>query len=581
MTGPSDTSWDEPGRRRGLEVFAAAWAKALHRAHYVPIGADEREQIVGVLADRLIAGLMADRADPAHGHQIGVDLVVAGFGAPEALGRTIAIIDSRLLADASLPPSPAISARLTALLAAIATGFASAAHDRSLRDQDSVRLAALAAHLQAEEALRIKEARFRHFATHDPLTGLANLLHFRERLGRLSSTAQATDRVGLCCLDIDNFAAVNDVLGHQVGDQLLSEIAGRLKAIVARPDDLVARLDSDRFALLVSHTTCSDDAVKIADLAQSTLAVPFYLAGTEVPITASMGVAEGPVAGGHTATELIRSSEIALHWAKADGKAATRLFDPDRSEADASRYRLSAALPAAVRRREFTLVYQPVVDLQSGRLTGVEALARWRHPDLGLLGAERFIEIAERTGAIVGIGQQVLEQACRQAIIWQQARPGLYVNVNVAVRQLQHPGLVDSVAQTLDRTGLSPDLLRLEVTEQAVIELTGDVVHTLTELMNLGVQIVIDDFGSGYSNLANLRALPLNGLKLDASLTRGVNREWHSPERAVTSANDDEFLSAVISLGHKLGLTVTAEGIEDKEHADRLPGPLRVRLAAL
>ena len=570
MTGPSDTSRGGAGRRRGLEAFAAAWAKALHRAHYVPIGADEREQIVSVLAGRLVAGLLADPADPALGHQIGVDLVAAGFGAPEALGRTVAIIDSRLLADASLPPSPATRARLTELLGAIATGFASAAHDRSLRDQDSVRLAALTAHLQAEEELRIKEARFRHFATHDPLTGLANLTLFTERLGRLFTTAQATDRVGVCCLDIDNFAAVNDVLGHQVGDQLLSEIAGRLKAIVTRPDDLVARLDSDRFAFLISHTTCAEDAVKIADLAQSTLDVPFYLAGTEVPVTASMGVAEGPVAAGRTATALIRSSEIALHWAKADGKAGTRLFDPDRSEADSARYRLSAALPAAIRRQEFTLVYQPVVDLQSGRLTGVEALARWRHPGLGLLGAERFIEIAERTGAIVGLGQQVLEQACRQAALWQQARPGLYVNVNVAVQQLQHPGLVGSVSQILDRTGLSADLLQLEITEQAVIDLTSDVVHTLSALMGVGVQIVIDDFGTGYSNLANLRALPLDGLKLDASLTRGVNREWRSPQTVATSANDDEFLTAVISLGHKLGLTVTAEGIEGQDHADRL-----------
>ncbi|BCL12331.1 hypothetical protein GCM10017556_00700 [Micromonospora sagamiensis] len=544
------------------------WAAALHRAHYVPISAEERHRIVIGLADRLVAGVLTEPAEPGGGRRIGAELVAAGFGSPEALGRTIAIVGSRLRADLGLPADPALDARLTGLLADLAVGFASAAHDRSLQAQDGVRLAALAAHTRAEKALRVSEARFRHFATHDQLTGLPNLTLFTERLERLSAAGTPADRAGVCCFDIDDFAAVNDVLGHPVGDLLLQAVADRLGAITDRRIDLVARLDSDRFAILAVGTTCGEDTIKIADRALAALAAPFHVAGAEVPLTASAGVAEGAVRDGGAA-QLMRASEIALHWAKADGKATWRQFDRARSNADAERYRLSAAMPAALRRGEFTLAYQPIVDLRSGRLTGVEALARWHHPQLGLLGAARFIEFAERTGLVVALGNHLLEQACRQASRWQSLQPGLYVSVNVSVRQLHQSGMAGAVSQVLDRTGLPPSLLQLEVTEQAVIELTGTVTDTLTALMKLGVRLVIDDFGVGYANLANLRALPLHGLKLDASLTRPstptIRRATiHHP------ATDDDFLTTVVSLGHQLGLTVTAEGIETSQQADRM-----------
>nr|MDT0662576.1 bifunctional diguanylate cyclase/phosphodiesterase [Micromonospora sp. DSM 115978] len=555
-------------RRRGASEFAVAWAAALHRAHYVPIGAGERRHIVTGLTVRLVTGVLAERPDPDLGHRIGADLVEAGFASPEALGRTIAIVNSRLLADLGLPADPAVNARLTGLLAALAAGFASAAHDRSLRAQDAVRLAALTAHTRAEEALRVTEARFRRFATHDPLTGLPNLTLFTERLGRLFATGPEFDRAGVCCLDIDDFGSVNDVLGHQVGDLLLREIAGRLGAVTDRPVDLVARLDSDRFAILVADTTCAEDAIKVADRALTVLGAPFQVAGTEVPLTASAGVAEGPVRDGGAAG-LMRASEIALHWAKADGKATWRQFDDDRSGADAARYRLSAALPGALRRGEFTLAYQPVVDLRSGRLTAVEALARWRHPRLGVLGAARFIEIAERTGQIVALGNHLLEQACHQVSRWQRIQPGLSVNVNVAVRELQQVGMAASVSQVLDRTGLPPHLLQIEITEQAVIRLTPAVTQTLAALLDLGVRILIDDFGVGYSNLANLRALPLHGLKLDASLTHPPTPAFR-PLPGRRPPSDDDFLATVVSLGHQLGLAVTAEGIETARQADRM-----------
>lgn len=544
------------------------WATALHRAHYVPISAAERLRVVTGLAERLVAAVLTEPADVDSGRRIGTDLVAAGFASPEALGRTVAVVGSRLLGDLGMPADAARCARLTALLAELAVGFASAAHDRSLQAQDSVRLAALAARTRAEEALRVSEARFRRFATHDQLTGLPNLTLFTEHLGLLSATGSPGDRAGVCCLDVDDFAAVNDVLGHGVGDLLLRQVADRLGALTDRRIDLVARLDSDRFAILVLGTTCAEDATKVADRALAALAAPFHVAGTEVPLTASVGVAEGLVrdSGG---AQLMRASEIALHWAKADGKAAWRQFDRDRSEADAARYRLSAAMPAALRRGEFELAYQPIADLRSGRLAGVEALARWRHPQLGLLGAGHFIELAERTGLVVALGDQMLERACRQASRWQRRQPGLYVSVNVSVRQLRQYGMAAAVAQVLDRTGLPPHLLQLEVTEQAVIDLSSVVTDTLTTLMKLGVRIVIDDFGVGYANLANLRALPLHGLKLDASLTHPsppVSGRTSTPR----AATDEDFLGTVVALGHQLGLTVTAEGIETVEQADRL-----------
>ncbi|MFY1683345.1 putative bifunctional diguanylate cyclase/phosphodiesterase [Micromonospora sp. WMMD730] len=567
MSDRPDADGIDDRYRPGVEGFVTAWATALHRAHYVPITAGQRHRIVSALAARLVTAVLADPARPGDGQRIGADLVAAGFGSPEALGGTIAVIGARLPAALGIAADPTRATRLNDLLAELAAGFASAAHDRSLWEQDTVRLAALAARTQAEEALRVSEARFRRFATHDQLTGLPNLTRFTEELGRLCSAAVPVDRVGVCCLDVDDFAAVNDVLGHQVGDLLLREIAHRLAALTDPRVDLVARLDSDRFAILVRDTTCAEDAIKIADRALATLAAPFHVNDTEVPLTASAGVAEGSVAD--DGATLLRDSEIALHWAKADGKATLRRFDQDRSAADAARYRLSAAMPAALHRGEFTAAYQPIAALRSGRLAGVEALARWRHPQLGLLTAARFIDLAEHTGLVVALGRHLLEQACRQAGEWQRIQPGLYVSVNVSVRQLRQNGLAGEVAQILDRTGLPPHLLQLEVTEQAVIDLTGVVAESLAALMTLGVRIVIDDFGIGYANLANLRSLPLHGLKLDASLTRPSAQPVRRPG-ARRPGTDDDFLGTVVSLGHRLGLVVTAEGIETAQQAHRL-----------
>jgi EAL domain-containing protein (putative c-di-GMP-specific phosphodiesterase class I) len=261
---------------------------------------------------------------------------------------------------------------------------------------------------------------------------------------------------------------------------------------------------------------------------------------------------------------MMRAADITLYWAKSNGKGRWALFDPERNKREVDRYALSAAMPAALDRHEFTLHYQPLVDLVSGRIRGVEALARWHHPGLGLLTPHRFIDLAEDSGLIVPLGSRLLEQASLQAVRWHGLDPAApFVSVNLSVRQIRHPGLVADVVEVLERSGLPPQRLQLEITESAAMGTDDDTVHTVHALADLGVRLAIDDFGTGYSNLTYLRTLPVHGLKLAGSFMRGA-----CP--ATTDATDEAILTAVVSLGHTLGLTVTAEGVETADQAHQL-----------
>jgi diguanylate cyclase (GGDEF)-like protein len=477
------------------------------------------------------------------------------------LGATVRLINARLLDDLELTDERSRS-RLPELVAKLVTGFARASRDATLEAQDAVRMAAFAAREQAERALREAEAAFREQALHDQLTGLPNRLLFQQRLNDLLATAAPGTVVGVCGVDLDGFQRVNDSLGHQVGDQLLIAVAGRLRELAGDGEHLLARLDGDEFALLVVSPTAADRAAKVADQVVAALTEPFQIEGHELPITASAGVVEKPARDADP-TELLRAANIALHWAKAGGGDQWVLFDEERSTGDVARYRLSAAMPGGLARGEFTLVYQPLVDLTDGALVAVEALARWRHPLLGMLGADQFIALAEDTGLIVPLGLRLLEQACRQQVRWlASGTPIPLVSVNLAVRQIRQPGLVGIIAEVLDRTGLPPHALQLEITESAVIGTDQHTLRTLRGLADLGVQLVIDDFGTGYANLANLHALPVHGLKLAASFVQSVDE--HRPVRRY------DFLTAVVGLGRTLGLTVTAEGIETQAQAELL-----------
>jgi len=405
----------------------------------------------------------------------------------------------------------------------------------------------------------------RHQATHDPLTGLPNRTLFFEHLEEILGTADPDARVALCYLDLDGFKEVNDTHGHVVGDKLLIAVAERLAQVATRPGRLVARMGGDEFVMLLADGSDAASATDAADEILDALRRPITFDGREMSVSASVGVVEHSIGGAHP-TELVRAADITLYWAKNEGKGRWALFDADRSASEITRYTLSAALPGALERGEFTVDYQPIVELATGRVRAVEALVRWRHPDFGLLKPDRFIGLAEETGVIVPLGRWVLEQACAEAAKWPGAEggPPPAVNVNLAVRQTHDRHLVEEVRKTLEITGLSPHRLVLEITESAVVGTEDGSLHVLQELAAHGVRIAIDDFGTGYSNLAYLRQLPAHIVKIDASFTAGLRAG------SADSHVDEQIVAALVTLAHGLGMTVTAEGVEDSEQAARL-----------
>ncbi|MFF7685023.1 putative bifunctional diguanylate cyclase/phosphodiesterase [Streptomyces syringium] len=412
-------------------------------------------------------------------------------------------------------------------------------------------------------------ARLRHLRMHDPVTRLPNRSLFFERLAAALTTAAVSrdggGRIGLCYLDLDGFKAVNDTLGHRAGDRLLGLVAQRLSECAAPDGHLVARLGGDEFALLVEESTGTEQLVTLAAAVLTALQRPFDVAGQRLSVSASIGVVERPAAGTH-ATELMQAADTTLYWAKADGKARWTLFDPERNAHRMTRQALSSTLRPAVERDEFVLQYQPLVGLGDGIVRGVEALVRWRHPQFGTLAPNRFIGLAEETGAIVPLGRWILATACRQARRWQLDHPEepLVVSVNVAVRQVWDSDLVTDVARILAETGLPPHLLQLELTESALMGSAGRPLQQLQQLSDMGVAIAIDDFGTGYSNLAYLSRLPVSTLKLDGSFVHGFRADEH-PNPA-----DETIVEALVQLAHRLGLTVTAECVESAEQAERL-----------
>ncbi|WSB84651.1 EAL domain-containing protein [Streptomyces cellulosae] len=426
---------------------------------------------------------------------------------------------------------------------------------------------------------RALQARLRHLRMHDPVTRLPNRTLFFERLTTAleaeSYAESGTGRIGVCYLDLDGFKAVNDTLGHRVGDQLLAAVADRLtrcaqdagRARAGIP--LVARLGGDEFALLVEDSTGTE---QLADLAESLLDAiqePFDLSGRRLKVSASIGVVERHAAG-TTPTALMQAADTTLYWAKADGKARWTLFDPERNASRVTRQALASSLRPAIDRGEFALEYQPLVGMDDDRVHGVEALIRWHHPRFGTLTPNRFISLAEEDGSIVPLGRWVLRTACRQARDWQTRypdEPPIFVSVNVAVRQVWDSDLVADVADTLEETGLPPHLLQLELTESAVMGSSGRPLQALKALSGMGVRIAIDDFGTGYSNLAYLSRLPVSVLKLDGSFVRGFQIE----DRAAKGSPADEVIvEAMVQLAHRLGLTVTAECVETSAQATRL-----------
>ncbi|WP_179120313.1 putative bifunctional diguanylate cyclase/phosphodiesterase [Streptomyces tsukubensis] len=413
---------------------------------------------------------------------------------------------------------------------------------------------------------RLLNLRLRYEATHDALTGLPNRTLFFERLEK-ALTAGTGQRFGLCYLDLDGFKTINDSLGHAAGDRLLVEVADRLQSCATGHGEMVARLGGDEFVALTTGADSAEESSEMAGRIMNVLSNPIRIEGRELTVRGSIGIVEGPAAGERGPAEVLRSADITMYRAKAAGGNRYEMADDAADARAITRHSLTTALPAALERGEFFVEYQPLVRLGDGSVRGAEALVRWSHPQHGILGPDRFIPLAEHTGLIVPLGRWVLDQSVRQAREWQRLfgadEDVLRVNVNLSPCQLHHPRLVAETVEILERTGLEPGALCLEVTESALIGADDDLLKPLRRLAEMGVDIALDDFGTGYSNLANLRRLPVSVLKLDRSFTQGMQQFPADPV-------DLKIVEGIVSLAHSLDLAVTVEGVETGAQADQL-----------
>ncbi len=390
--------------------------------------------------------------------------------------------------------------------------------------------------------------------TQDTLTGLPNRARFYDLL-KLRVARKQSKRCAVLLLDVDRFKLVNDSLGNASADQLLLQIAQRVKTCM-RQGDVLARVGGDEFAVLLDDVSGEEEASSVATRIQQALAISFNLLGQEVYTTMSIGIALA--ADGEQASDMLRDAETAMHEAKARGKARYEIFGRDMHGELMSRLKMEMDLRRACERDELFVDYQPIVSLENRTLIGFEALVRWRHPEFGLVPPKDFIPVAEETGQILTIGQRVLESACRQAREWQDtypAEPPLFVSVNLSVKQFNQPGLVENIANLLAESQLPPRCLKLEITESVFSDNIEAAVGLLTELRELGVQLSIDDFGTGYSSLSYLQRFPIDTLKIDRSF---VTQMMENEENVA-------IVRTIVALAQNLGMDVVAEGVETED----------------
>ena len=437
------------------------------------------------------------------------------------------------------------------------------------------RITSVMGQFAAVAALNLRNAvLLRHvqdLAERDSLTGAANRRMFQLALERIITEREedgaAADGMVTTVLfiDLDDFKVVNDTLGHAAGDALLVAVTERISELV-REDDLVARLGGDEFAILTEDLPDLERASVMAERLSRELRAPYHIGNQALTISASIGIActrEPKETPAESAEELVRNADVAMYMAKANGKSGFALFDPGMHAAVRDRHELSSQLQRAVDLDQLTLLYQPIVELATGQVAGLEALVRWEHPERGMIAPGQFIEIAEENGAILPIGRWILRASCERAATWLRmgiTPPTMFIAVNVSAREIQQPGFVNAVREALGWAELAPDRLVLEITETALLRATQPTIEVLESLRSLGIRIAIDDFGTGYFSLSHLRQFPVDSLKVASEFVQVTE----------TDARSSALAGAIIVLGHSLDIETVAEGIETEAQAIKM-----------
>lgn len=499
-----------------------------------------------------------------------------GLAVARRIARSIKALESGVRALAAGDYSAAVEVRTTDEMGKLGSAFNQMARDlQTSRDQllDHQRLleARVAERtrdlrntntlLQQEIGERMLAAeRAEHVAYHDALTGLPNRAMFCRMLDHSVSEARRYDRkLALLFLDLDRFKDINDTLGHAAGDELLREVSARLKQCL-RTSDLIARLGGDEFVVLVPEFDGDEQVPAVARKILAAIAKPLSIGGHELRVTGSIGVATYPADGDNEHT-LMKNADMAMYHAKGEGKDNFKFFSTELDAASFERMALESSLRRALELEQFEVYYQPKIDLPSGTITGVEALLRWHHPELGTVPPSRFVPIAEESGLIVPIGKWVLKAACLQSRRWlDEGLPPIRMAVNLSARQFTDESLLGDLTRVLQDTEMDPRLLELEITESMLMHDVDKALETLRTLEAMGIGLAIDDFGTGYSSLSTLKKLPVHTIKIDRSFICDLPGDLE--DRGMTDA--------IIAMGRTLNLNVVAEGVETKEQADFL-----------